>query len=60
METETIKPKLTIEELIKQLKALQGGFDKEASHMQADQLLLEFIDNEDVSKAFENIDKWYA
>jgi hypothetical protein len=60
METETIKPNLTIDELIKQLKALQGEFDKEGSHKQADQLLLEFIDDPRVTEAFEDIDKWYA
>ena len=60
MENEIIKPMLTIDELIKQLKALQSGFDKESSHVQADQLLLEFIDDPRVTEAFKDIDKWYA
>lgn len=59
METENIKPKLTKEELIKQLKALEDG-DQETSHIKADELLIEFINDPDVTDAFYSIDKLYS
>jgi hypothetical protein len=55
------------EELIKKLKdiadrqdvdLLKGSFDDD--HMQADCLLLEYIDDKEVTQTFENIEKWYA
>ena len=48
---------MTIEELVKALENLSGG---EEDHMEADDLLLTFIDNPEVTRAFERIDKWYA
>jgi hypothetical protein len=59
METENINSKLTKEELIKQLKDLEGG-DQETSHIKADELLIEFINDPEVTDAFECIDKWYS
>ena len=35
-------------------------YDNEEGHLKADQLLLEFINDKDIEKAFDNIDKWYA
>ena len=36
------------------------GRDLEINHIDADDLLLEYINDEEVSEAFHSIDKWYA
>ena len=52
---------MTIEELIEKLKLIEElNGDEEISHIRADELLLKFINNEEVSKAFDNISKYYA
>jgi len=51
---------MTKQELVEKLKSLQGDTDCEIAHGEADDLLLEFIDDKDVSEAFDKIDKWYA
>jgi len=38
--------------------ALYGDFDDD--HIKADELLLEYIDCEDVTEIFESIEKWYS
>lgn len=49
------------EQLIEKLLELaELNADQEASHLKADDLLLEYIDDERVTEAFENIEKWYA
>ena len=47
-------------ELIKKLKKLQDNQNAELSHIEADDLLLDFIDNDEIRKAFDNIGKWYC
>lgn len=52
---------MSIEKLIEELnKIAKNAYDEESDHSQADKLLLEFINNEEVTKAFNSIDKWYA
>ena len=51
---------MTRDELVEQLKMLAGIGDPECSHVDADELLLEYINDPEVSKAFFSIDKWYA
>lgn len=55
---------MTRDELIRRLRALaepeSGLIDPESAHGDADRLLLEFINNPDVTMAFEAIEKWYA
>lgn len=34
--------------------------DPEADHVKADRLLLEYIGDEEITAAFEKIEKWYA
>lgn len=61
---------MTKEELIEKLKAIKAEqvknrisdsyCDPEADHLNADELLLEFINDPEVTKAFEYIEKWYA
>lgn len=50
---------MTKEELILKLKNCNSG-DEEIDHSNADRILLEYINDEEVTKAFHDIDKWYA
>jgi hypothetical protein len=50
---------LTKEELISELMKFKGG-DPEAEHAMADDLLIEYINDEDIAKAYGDVDKWYA
>ena len=52
---------MTEKELIKNLKDLSSGpYDPEVAHGNADDFLLSYIDNADVTEAFSSVDKWYA
>ena len=60
---------MTKEELIQKLNEISTRkcvimgietVDKEYNHIDADNLLLEYINDTDVTKAFNNIKKWYA
>jgi hypothetical protein len=35
-------------------------WDNETAHIYADSALLDFVDDEEVTRAFNNIEKWYA
>lgn len=47
-------------ELLALLEALQNSGDTEAAHIDADEALLKFIADPEVTEAYEQIDKWYA
>jgi hypothetical protein len=51
---------MTKADLIKQLRALHGDGDQEINHAEADKLLLLFINDAEVTAAFDAIEKWYA
>jgi len=51
---------MTKEQLIEKLKSLIDNRDIEGAHVTADNLLLEYINDKEVSDAFHNIEKWYA
>jgi len=56
---------MTIEELRRKLYTLVakedgGQFDTETAHVEADELLLEYINDEEVSRSFHDLNKWYA
>ena len=51
---------LTREDLLAKLKAYAKYDDEELAHVEADKALLEFINDVDIQKAFDAIDKWYA
>lgn len=53
---------MTKEELIQELVNVKNslGFDEERAHCLADGLLLEYIDDERVWEAFNDIDIWHA
>ena len=47
-------------ELIKELKDLHGPTDQEIAHTEADDLLLTYIDDPEITDAFKKIKKWYS
>jgi len=47
-------------ELVRRLNALNHLDDPEQAHIHADELLLKFINDKEISDAFEEIDRWYA
>ena len=53
----TIKDK---NELLRKLKLLEKDGDTETAHATADDLLLEWIDDPEITEAYNRIDKWYA
>lgn len=52
---------MTRDELLDALRKLQGdGGDEEINHVEADALLLKFINDPEIAEAFNKIEKWYA
>ncbi len=51
---------LTRDELLQKLKDLEEAHDVESAHVEADSLLLVYIDDAEISEAFHDIPKWYA
>jgi hypothetical protein len=53
---------MTKAELLEKLKACQvlSEDDEEVAHANADDLLLEFISDPEITVAFESIKRWYA
>ncbi len=47
-------------ELVKALREWHGATDPEMAHAAADRLLLAYINNPDVTEAFDAIEKWYS
>lgn len=50
---------MTKQELIEKLKNIKG-YDIEVNHVEADELLLDFINDKDINEAYGDIEKWYA
>ena len=57
---EYIKLSITKIKLIENLKELKKSNDEESAHIEADNLLLEYINEDEITQAFKDIDKWYA
>lgn len=59
---------MTKEELISKLKKLEktcinktyNSYDAEVGHVEADKLLLEYINCPEVTAAFNDLEKWYS
>jgi hypothetical protein len=51
---------MTKEELIARLKEYAELHDAEIAHINADAALIDFINDPDVTAAFNAIDRWYA
>lgn len=56
------KTGMTLQELVKELKKIkkEQTHDLESDHSDADDLLLKYINHRAVTKAFNDIEKWYA
>jgi hypothetical protein len=56
-----INPKpMKIEELRRKLRDLAHDDDSETAHGKADSLLIRYINDREVKKAYGEIEKWYA
>lgn len=53
---------MTKKELLAKLKQIDFdyGRDQEVAHSMVDDALLEYIDDKDITEAFNAIEKWYA
>lgn len=51
---------MTKEELVKKLKKLGKSRDPEEAHVEADRLLIEFINDSDIEKSYQSIFKYYV
>lgn len=51
---------MTKPELLKILIGFHGSDDSESNHYQADQALLEYIGDDEIKDAYENITRWYS
>lgn len=51
---------MTKYELVSKLKELQLLKCSESTHIEADELLLKYINDKDIADAFYDIDKWYS
>ena len=54
---EVLEPK---EKLLMQLEQLSKSDDTETAHADADNLILNYLNDEEIKKAYEKIKKWYA
>lgn len=55
-----MKKKMTKKQLVEELKKLQNNRDAECVHINADALLLVYIDDNEVTEQFRALKKWYA
>jgi hypothetical protein len=55
----TRPPKEARERLLRLLRECQS-LDPESGHIDADEALLDYIDDYEITEAFERIRKWYA
>lgn len=46
--------------LLKALRKLAKSYDEEVAHAEADQALIDFIADEEITSAYRAIPKWYA
>lgn len=53
---------MTRDELLDKLRKIKDtkGWDKEVTHGEADQALLDFINDPEIEQAYDAIEKWYA
>lgn len=53
---------ITKEELITELEKLvkTENDDYETTHAKADMLLIQYINDEEITEAYDNVGKWYA
>lgn len=54
------KKATTKADLIVRLETLAKSFDTEGAHCDADDALIEFINDKDIEEAYHKVPKWYA
>lgn len=68
-EADALRIKMTRDELLVELRRLvdiqtnpsqRRGGDQETDHLDADDALIEYIDDPEIAEAYGNIGKWYA
>jgi hypothetical protein len=59
MSDSTPTPKITRESALDKLRELRN-LDAETGHMEADDVLLDLIGDDEIAKAFRSLPKWYA
>lgn len=52
-------PKITKEELLGKLSELKEA-DPELAHIEADEALIDYINDKEIEEAFEEVPRWYA
>lgn len=55
---DSARPRMTRDELIACLRGWHGANDPEVAHIQADQLLLDYISDPEITEAFEAVQRW--
>jgi hypothetical protein len=51
---------MTKEPLLTLLRGLAEVYDVEMAHVEADKALLKYVNDAEITEAFQNIRKWYA
>lgn len=51
---------LELKEIPKKYNSNKSSYDGETAHIEADELLLRYINDKEITEAFNNIEKWYA
>jgi hypothetical protein len=51
---------MTKDELIMNLAQLWSSKDTEGAHIEADELLLKYINDQEITNAYNTLHKWYA
>ena len=59
-ESEQIEVLTPKEKLLKQLEDLSKSSDTETAHSEADQLILQYLDDAEIKEVYDKIKKWYA
>ena len=54
------EPAITKVELLSNLRELTEIRDPEITHVEADELLIKYINDKDIERAFDEVPKWYS
>jgi hypothetical protein len=59
-EARAVWPPISREEVLAKLQELRESNDPETGHIEADALLLRYINDPEIARAFNVLQKWYA
>lgn len=51
---------MTKTELLEELKKCQDDDDTESAHIEADDAILKFIEDDEIQEAYDKVGKWYS